>query len=96
MKFISLHAFDLSNYGYPEITVLIFFTMLLALGFLLLLSKILRKDPIEIPRKEFENLDYDVLQSQSVDMNYRKVNITTKITVFMLSGILMYTPLKNY
>ena len=92
---MSLNIVDLPYYGYPEITVLGVLAMVSVLCFLCLLSKLFRKDPIEIPVKEFENFDYDVFPPQGPNLNCRKVNVTTKIMVSILSGILIYTPLEK-
>lgn len=92
MKVIVLNVFGGHSYGYLEISFKAVIIMLSVVAFLLILSKALRKKPIELPKQEFDNFNYDVLQLQGTNENVRKINVSTKIVLYILSAILIYTP----
>ena len=95
MKFLNIVGGNFFYNPYEFISLKGVVIMLTAMSFLLILSKILRKKPIQFPQFESSELDNYILAIQKTTGNQVKVSRTTRVVLFALSALIVYTPLSE-
>lgn len=79
----------------PEMSVLNILMIFGALGFLLLISKILRNKPIQFPLVNEFMLEQYTLGIEETYTKTKKLSFVAKLIVFTMCLILIFTPLEE-
>ncbi|MCK8480506.1 hypothetical protein [Psychroserpens algicola] len=69
--------------------------MLLALGFLLLIGKLMRKEPLQFPKVKNLELEHYTFGFEETHTQIKTVSLPTKIVLFVLIVLLLFSPLKE-
>lgn len=95
MRTLALNAFDLSWFRTVDMSAENILIMLGALGFLLLISKVMRKKPIQFPRVDNTELEHYTLGFEETYTNTKKISLLTKVVLFAMCLIIVFTPLQE-
>lgn len=67
--------------------------MLSVVAFYLIINRVVTKKPLEFPLKENLKLNQYTFDFEETHVNVKKISLPTKITVYMMSALIIVTPM---
>ncbi|MEM5563929.1 hypothetical protein WNY78_02380 [Psychroserpens sp. AS72] len=95
MIYYSLNIFGHGPRAYSGISIYSVFIFLGVIAFFLLINKIFNKQPLKLPENDNLELEQYTLGFEDTYVNVKKRSLSTKVTVYLLTALLIITPLSE-